>query len=218
MSAYSLSCPETFNDSIDFRTQILIAAVSNIVNDYVAIFWNLGIDTKTSELAQIKEYGLSCTLNVFMSVLMATKNLSAAAHHAKKAYMYYAEFIMQINQDSNSFLRLTATDAILFSYKKTMFAMESHLKTKLNKSEEKFAESLFSYLKIIQMHISICLSKNWDTDIDELISKYGKRILIDGKGSIDKASSLESGISKIYHSATDETTAHMEVITLLQSD
>tara|TARA_Y100000389_G_scaffold205106_1_gene263247 strand:- start:4643 stop:5104 length:462 start_codon:yes stop_codon:yes gene_type:complete len=153
-----------------------------------------------------------------MNVLMATKNLPAAAHHAKKAYMYYAEFIMQINQDSNSFLRLTATDAILFSYKKTLFAMESHLKTKLHSSEEKFAEALFGFLKITQMHISSCMCRGWDTDIDEIVSKYGRKILIDGGGSVEKISNLESGVSKIYHSATNETAAHAEVLDLLQPD
>lgn len=74
--------------------------------------------------------GLETLLHCFRFVLLYTRNTDLALCHCKKACYYYAEFIQQIGQDSNSFLRLTSKDATLFVYKKTIFGLDTEVHPK----------------------------------------------------------------------------------------
>jgi hypothetical protein len=52
---------------------------------------------------------------------MYTKNSSLLQHHLEKGYLYYVEFVSQIGEDTNSYIKLNSKDATLFVYKKTIY-------------------------------------------------------------------------------------------------
>lgn len=65
--------------------------------------------------------GLDTIMHVFDGMLFYTKNVDLAFYHSQKAFYYYVEFIEQIMDTHNSFLKLSSRDASLFVYKRTLF-------------------------------------------------------------------------------------------------
>ena len=69
--------------------------------------------------------GLYTALHVFRTVLLYTRSLEMAHSHATKAGVYFSEFVTQITDDGQHYLQLTPKDAVLFSYKKTIYDINS---------------------------------------------------------------------------------------------
>ena len=69
--------------------------------------------------------GLDTIMHVFDGMLFYTKNVDLAFYHSQKAFYYYVEFIEQIMDTQNSFLKLSSRDASLFVYKRTLFEVRS---------------------------------------------------------------------------------------------
>ena len=69
--------------------------------------------------------GLHTVLHVFRMTLLYTRSLGLAAHHAAKAGVYFSEFVTQISDDGQHYIQLTPKDAVLFSYKKTVYDINS---------------------------------------------------------------------------------------------
>jgi hypothetical protein len=69
--------------------------------------------------------GLYTALHVFQTVLLYTRSLEMAHIHATKAGVYFSEFVTQITDDGQHYLQLTPKDAVLFSYKKTIYDINS---------------------------------------------------------------------------------------------
>lgn len=82
--------------------------------------------------------GLNALSHIFNTLLLYTKNLTLTTYHCKKAYLYYVEFMGQINEDSHTYLQLNSKDATLFVYKKTIFEINNDIRTKytLNNVEQ----------------------------------------------------------------------------------
>lgn len=80
--------------------------------------------------------GLDMLHNVFSILLLYSRNLSFASNNTQKAYCYYIEFIQQIGDENNSFLKLNVSDALLFIYKKTIYNINQEYRKKFKTSEE----------------------------------------------------------------------------------
>lgn len=65
--------------------------------------------------------GMNTMLHIFTQLFMYTRNIELTLLYLEKAYCFYVEFISQISDENNSYLKLTCKDAILFVYKKTIF-------------------------------------------------------------------------------------------------
>ena len=66
--------------------------------------------------------GLETITHVYRMLLLYTK-IQSFHFLIVKALYYYLEFIGQIGDEGHEFLKLTSTDAALFVYKKTIFAI-----------------------------------------------------------------------------------------------
>ena len=172
MSGYFLTCPATFNKDYDFKATDLVDVVDSLVTGFLRVRWDEGISTE--DLMDIKIGGLGCLFSTFMLTLSSTKNKEAAVHHAKKALLYYAEFIAQIKQDANSFLKLTATDAVLFSYKKTIFTLNRSLQCPLSEREEAMSKVLYGYIQAITAYIEVLIRRGWDCPTVQMASELGR--------------------------------------------
>lgn len=69
--------------------------------------------------------GINIIINVFHITLLKSRNLNLTNFHTQKAIYYYTEFLEQIYDNNNKFLKLTTKEAVLFVYKKTVFELES---------------------------------------------------------------------------------------------
>lgn len=192
MPGFYLTCPATFSESLECSKSRIVSELVKLYDSYSLHNWNGHEDNKS--LASFKSYGVSCMSIVFCTVLSATKNLDAAVYYAKKAYLYYAEFISQISQDSNSFLKLTPTDAVLFSYKKTIFTLDRSLSTVLSVAEEELFGMLYSLTHIIGDCMDFVARKNTRIDIGEIVSRLGQQIICQKKWTVKQLLLLKSRI------------------------
>jgi len=84
----------------------------------------------------VMQKGIEGLLNIYTSLLLYTKNFELSYYHSQKAYYYYIEFISQIGNESHSFLKLNAKDALLFVYRKTIFEVDNEVRKNLQENEE----------------------------------------------------------------------------------
>ena len=106
----------------------------------------------------IIDRGLKTIKHVFNFLIMYTKNINLLEHHLEKAYLYYVEFVSQIGEDANSYIKLNSKDATLFVYKKTIYDINNDYRNKI-----KLCERDKSYLnkmsKFIEIYNSILFNK-----------------------------------------------------------
>ena len=123
MIEYLLSDRNIYND-------ILTGELETYLNGYKKIFimyWNHYkniIEERPEYNSIIKLTGLTALTNIYLMLLISTKNLNATIQHCEKTIFYYFEFIEQMNApktDIQSILKLNVFDAKLFIYKKTIY-------------------------------------------------------------------------------------------------
>lgn len=68
--------------------------------------------------------GLETMTHVFKIILLYTNNLSAAVFHSQRSICLYVEFMLQIIENSQTFLKLRSRDAVMYVYKETIFRLK----------------------------------------------------------------------------------------------
>ena len=68
--------------------------------------------------------GLETMTHVFKTIILYTNNLSAAVFHSQRSICLYVEFMLQIIENSQTFLRLRSRDAVMYVYKETIFRLK----------------------------------------------------------------------------------------------
>ena len=215
MSSFLLTCPATFNETLSCREPQIVSEVSKLYEAYTLHQWCDSVED--AKCLHMKSYGLSCMGIVFCNVLAKTKNLGAAVYHAKKAYLYYAEFISQISQDSNSFLKLTPTDGVLFSYKKTVFSIDTALAHPSTAEEEKIYGLLFCLTHIIRDFILTVEEKAIGADIGEFVTMIGQPLICDKKWSMSQLLILTSQVRLYLQAAETENECHEIMSNIISS-
>ena len=122
------------------------------VNNYNRFFFkNISIYKDTNFLKNLHVKGLLLINNIFNISLLYLDSLVDIYNLCEKGYVYFVEFVNQINItnsfESNSF-ELTLKDAVIFSYKKTIFTFDNTIQTSISNTNK------FN-LKIINTIISI---------------------------------------------------------------
>tara|TARA_B100001093_G_scaffold490309_2_gene529229 strand:- start:51 stop:956 length:906 start_codon:yes stop_codon:yes gene_type:complete len=137
-------------------------SVSNILqkynlikNNYTKLLLINITNFKTiNEIENIYYKGCNLLTNVFNISLLYSDNLLEVYNLCEKSYIYYIEFVNQINLNisNDSSFELTLKDAVIFSYKKTIFNLDN---TILNKNDNTIKLKLKLKLKIIEIFINI---------------------------------------------------------------
>ena len=109
-----------YND--DNYKSILNVTINDIISKYNLVI----IEYFKLKITGVREIirGLDTISHVFEIMILYTKNLDMTYYHSQKAFYFYGEFINQIIEDPNNLLQLTAKDATLFVYKKTIFDLK----------------------------------------------------------------------------------------------
>lgn len=156
---------ENYNNFLDISNKLLVFTYINIISEYLLhISENIVVQDKQYFCFVVKR-GLETIKHVFNILLLYTKNLDLTIYHAKKAYLFYVEFIGQIGQDNHSYLKLNSKDAILFVYKKTIFEIHQDIKKKFTFDKNKDKNLLFLD-KFTLVHNEMCLYLINDMDVD----------------------------------------------------
>ena len=139
---------------------ILTCELEMYLNNYKKIYkmkWNhyKNIIEERPEYSNIiKLTGISALTNIYLMILISTKNLNATIQHCEKTIFYYFEFIEQMNApktDIQAILKLSVYDAKLFIYKKTIYDIIER-KHKITKDERSIFINLKNYtLSLIKL-------------------------------------------------------------------
>jgi hypothetical protein len=131
---------EFFKPNLCFSIREIIQKYNSLIQEYIQFINENLINNNNNNNSYNKIYlkfillrGFETITNVFNMVLFYTDNLDTTFFHSQKAFYYYVEFIQQISNDNNSFLKLTSRDAVIYVYKKTIFL--------INKDNKKMNES-----------------------------------------------------------------------------
>jgi hypothetical protein len=149
---YSLHNIENYNKELNTNiNEILKKYLNLLVEYYKFIIENIKIKNKQFTRFIITR-GLDTITNVFLNLLLYTKNADLTYFHCQKSFYFYVEFVGQISEDDKMFLQLTSRDASTYVYKKTIFEINNELK-KMNDDMNIMTREKF---EIINFHTTLC--------------------------------------------------------------
>ncbi len=152
----------------DFKhsLQNILREYINILNEYMQYF-SCHIEKNNKVKLNIVTKGIESISHIFTFIILYTKNLELTVYHTKKSYLYYNEFINQINDENNSFLKLNCKDAILFIYKKSIFEINKKNGFFIDEKNKYFCDTLNSVSSIMKNIYFYNMQKLITVDIND---------------------------------------------------
>jgi len=125
----------------------------NIGNQCVKYLLNNLKTNNIEYLNFIINRGLKTLEHVHNFLFMYAKNDKLIDHHLEKAYLYYVEFVTQIGEDNNSFIKLNSKDATLFVYKKTIYDIEQDYRKNMtiNPKDDIYIKKMINFTNIFNI-------------------------------------------------------------------
>ena len=209
-SKISLSNSENYYNSISLTTTDILLQQTNILEDYIK---NMNeIFNKNNFYIIIK--GVETIFHIYQQILFYTNNHNLSYYYANKSIYLYKEYTSQINDDSNTFLKLTNRDAILYIYRNTIFKIKPNLvkKNKMNNPKELF-DILFLHNNIIKLLLSL-LYKDYNENMHSLYFKLINNI-ISYQLNYSNYCNLSFFVNFLYNNFLDSYTIH-EIIDCIE--
>lgn len=111
---------EIFQTDKDLLHKCFIKYVT-LMNDFLNYGYNNLQYSNVNNYKNNMFKGYQTLTHVFKYVILKTYNINFAYEITQKCFLYYIEFITQINDTNNYYINLSITDAIFFIYKKSIF-------------------------------------------------------------------------------------------------
>ena len=131
---YDITNYDNYNFNMDENSNSFILKYYIIITDYIQFFIdninNISFESKKKYKYYIFIKGIEIIKNIVNILLIYTNNIDLVVFHCHKAYLYYIEFITQLDTENNH-LELTINDGTLFVYKKNIFELKESI-TNLN--------------------------------------------------------------------------------------
>jgi hypothetical protein len=148
-----------------------------IINYNNFFFKNIDLYKNKDFLQNLYLKGLTIIQNIFNISLMHLENISDIYNLCEKGYIYFIEFINQINLSNcieNNF-ELTIKDAIIFCYKKTILLFENKIINNSNDSDDtkKLNKIIFTHIILIN-NLFILVNLNLYNSVNEYINYNNK--------------------------------------------
>jgi len=120
--------------------------------------------------------GLFLLKNIFILLFFYCENINEVLLTSEKAYIYYIEFLIQINLNAMN-LELTFRDAVLFTYKKTLLSYKKQnnanaIKEKINKDLDTNLNILCNIFYLIDNRNFIEYDESLDNSINDYINAF----------------------------------------------
>lgn len=147
----SLNNPETYKNYLNDNLDDILNKYINLIKDYKSLYIdNIKIVNK-EYFSYLFLNGIKTINNVFLIILLYTRNLNTANFYSQKSFYLYIEFISQIDNINHSFLQLNGKDASLFVFKKTIYEIDNNYRKDYNCSNQDIFEicNIFTNLTYI---------------------------------------------------------------------
>jgi hypothetical protein len=149
--SFPLLNTKTYKPALTASPKDVLSALDGVLGQYLNT--TAPISKSGRGGASAVERGMRCVAHVFNNVLLYTRSLDAALYHGARASVYYCEFVSQISDDGRHYLQLTSRDAVLFTYKKTIYDLNTEEKTQFAADA-----SLKTTLEWLAAASSVCLA------------------------------------------------------------
>lgn len=130
---YSLKNPNIYLTPALAQPTCICSTYKQLIIEYVDIVFKQQdkLLLKNEEVFKfILIRGIDTLSHVFQTMLLYTQNIDATYYHCQRAIILYVEFITQICETSNNFLKLRSQDAMVYVFKKTIYNLNrSHVNT-----------------------------------------------------------------------------------------
>ena len=126
MNDLAISQKKNYNKTLDVSIESCLKTYTDIIKLFMKHYKDNETEKKLEYDNTIFETGLQTLDNIFLFLLLKTKNLKLVSHNCEKTVFYYFEFIHQIKtprNDVQSILNLNINDAKIFVYKKTIYEL-----------------------------------------------------------------------------------------------
>lgn len=138
---YNLNDETNYNNYLTSNLKEIIDNYIYILLSYIVLF-NQKINNdpnKNNIIYFIFKKGISTINHIFLIILYYTKNLELVFHHLQKSYIFYVEFIEQINLNSSN-SKISVNDATSFVYKKNIYNINNSIQNKIEDEKEIFLQ------------------------------------------------------------------------------
>jgi hypothetical protein len=192
--------------------EVIIKYFNLLIEYYKFITENIKIKNKRV-LHFIINRGVDTITNVFLNLILYTKNIDITYFHCQKAFYFYVEFVNQISEDEKMFLQLTSRDASTYVYKKTIFEINNEFK-KMNDSMSSNTRDIFEqinvYTSLYKNYLLRIIEQNVSAKNDELIDLVENILnklngINNNKINTEKIQLLESTVIKLSNSVEDSS-------------
>jgi len=153
--------------------------------------------------------GMDTITNVFLNILLYTKNIDITYFHCQKSFYFYVEFVGQISEDEKMFLQLTSRDATIYVYKKTIFDINNEFKKKNDDTNAEFKEKMNiinSYINLYKTYINKIIDNNNNNEKNEYYIESFKKISEKLNNNLiikNKIKVLERIVEKLYNNISN---------------
>ena len=171
---------ENYLDDLNINEKVIFFKYITVIQEFVqGCLENIFIKNK-KYYKFILISGIKMLNKIFNLLLLYTNNLELTQYHSSKSLFYYIEFISQIGDEGNAFLKLNSTDAYLFILKKTVFEInDDHRKNfkqtknsiKINELKDKYISLYNTIIINIINNFNLCDDIEKNTELLKIISK-----------------------------------------------
>ena len=99
-----------------------------LIQEYTCEYDSKILFQNTEKQKYIYEKGIETIEHIFMFVLLYSNNLELTVENTQRGICYYIEFISQMGEESSQILNICYLDAIIFTYRKTIFDIPNNIK------------------------------------------------------------------------------------------
>ena len=119
----SLMNKDNYLSSLQNNLHELLTIQFNLFHEYDKHINETYIPTHSQDSLHIYITGFKTIFNIYHYLLLYTKNTQVSYNQCHNAVYLYVEFVNQIMDDNNVYLKLNVSDAVIFIYKKTIFEL-----------------------------------------------------------------------------------------------
>ena len=145
----SLKEPTNYNDVLTDSSETVLNKYFLVMNEYLTFMIDNIKISNTSYFQYILIKGFETVSHVFIQLLLYTKNVNVVFYNTQKSFYFFSEFIEQINNSENAYLKLSCKDAVLYVYEKTIFEIPNQKKMDIFFGKEE--KELFDCLQLFQL-------------------------------------------------------------------
>lgn len=153
---YSLTNNDNYNNFLICNLKEIIDNYIHILLNYILLFHQkININDDNLKYFILKK-GISAINHTFLLILYYTKNLEIAFYHSKNSYIFYVEFIEQLNfTSSTDSAKITVNDAITFIYKKNIYCINNSNNNNRNSNNENEKQIFVQLEELLKIHLLI---------------------------------------------------------------